>query len=81
MAACRRIGVPAAVTTNARQVAAAEALILPGVGAFAKGMESLRRHDLIEPIRDAAAAGTPILLRHHGEVMHGRTSSVCRAPR
>jgi glutamine amidotransferase len=61
LAACRRIGAPAAVTTNARQVAAAEALILPGVGAFAKGMESLRRHDLVEPIRDAAAAGTPIL--------------------
>lgn len=61
LSACRRIGVATAVTTNAREVASAEGLILPGVGAFANGMESLRRHDLIGPIRDAAAAGTPIL--------------------
>jgi imidazole glycerol-phosphate synthase subunit HisH len=61
LSACRRIGVAAAVTTNAREVVVAQALILPGVGAFANGIESLRRHDLVEPIRDAAAAGTPIL--------------------
>jgi imidazole glycerol-phosphate synthase subunit HisH len=61
LSACRRIGVATAVTTNAREVASAEALILPGVGAFSNGMESLRRHDLVGPIRDAAAVGTPIL--------------------
>jgi glutamine amidotransferase len=36
-------------------------LILPGVGAFGAGMNQLRAQDLVEPIRDAVAAGTPTL--------------------
>ena len=41
-------------------IASAAAVILPGVGAFADGMASLREQGLVEPIRRAAAAGTPI---------------------
>lgn len=59
--AFRRIGAPVSVTTDAAGVHAASALVLPGVGAFADGMDSLRRHGLVQPIRDAAARGTPIL--------------------
>jgi glutamine amidotransferase len=61
LAAMRRIGAPVAVTADADTVRSARALLLPGVGAFADGMESLRRHRLIEPVRAAATAGKPIL--------------------
>ena len=37
------------------------ALILPGVGAFAKAMENLNKADLINPIKDIVDQGTPIL--------------------
>ena len=40
---------------------AAEALVLPGVGAFKDGMAGLERLGLIEPILQKAAAGTPLL--------------------
>ena len=61
VAAYRRLGVATTTTTDPKIVAAASALVLPGVGAFADGMESLRQKDLVQPILDAAAAGVPIL--------------------
>ncbi|WP_008313731.1 imidazole glycerol phosphate synthase subunit HisH [Leptolyngbya sp. PCC 6406] len=61
VAAYRRLGVATTTTTQPKTVATAKALILPGVGAFADGMESLRQKDLVQPILDAAAAGVPIL--------------------
>ena len=42
-------------------VLAAEALVLPGVGAFKDGMAGLERLGLIEPILQKAAAGMPLL--------------------
>lgn len=39
----------------------AHQIILPGVGAFGAGMQQLRKQDLIAPIKDALAAGTPYL--------------------
>ena len=42
-------------------VCAAGALVLPGVGAFADGMAQLRALGLVEPLCDAARAGTPLL--------------------
>ena len=39
----------------------AGALVLPGVGAFADGMAQLRALGLVEPLCDAARAGTPLL--------------------
>lgn len=42
-------------------VRAAGALVLPGVGAFADGMAQLRALGLVEPLCDAARAGTPLL--------------------
>ena len=53
-------GRPRAVR-DPREVATAERLILPGVGAFAMAMTLLGDLDLISPIRDAAARQTPIL--------------------
>lgn len=61
LSAFERIGAEAEVTTEAQAVRDAKALVLPGVGAFKDGMDSLWRHGLVEPIREATAAGTPIL--------------------
>lgn len=36
-------------------------LVLPGVGAFDTGMRQLHGNDLVGPIKDLAAAGTPLL--------------------
>src|SRR4051812_94027 len=58
--ALERIEAPEHELATPETVARAAAVLLPGVGAFADGMESLRRQDLVEPIRRAAAAGTPI---------------------
>lgn len=49
------------VVQTARDLKGAEKIILPGVGAFGAGMQKLREHDLIQPIRDAVFAGTPYL--------------------
>ncbi len=43
------------------QIIAAEHLVLPGVGAFKSGMAGLRERDLVEPIRQHALAGKPLL--------------------
>ncbi|MEA3192935.1 MAG: imidazole glycerol-phosphate synthase subunit HisH, partial [Betaproteobacteria bacterium] len=50
-------GLPRATKDN---VAAADAVLLPGVGAFGDGMASLREQGLVEPIRRAAKAGVPV---------------------
>ena len=39
----------------------AEKIILPGVGAFGACMEQMREQDLVEPLKDALAAGIPYL--------------------
>ncbi|MFP4145844.1 MAG: imidazole glycerol phosphate synthase subunit HisH [Phycisphaeraceae bacterium] len=44
-----------------RQMEQLDKLVLPGVGAFADGMEHLRERGWIEPIRDFIASGRPFL--------------------
>jgi glutamine amidotransferase len=46
---------------TAADVAAAERLVLPGVGAFADGMAGLRERGLDEAVRRYAASGKPLL--------------------
>lgn len=58
--ALRLVGVADYVFADPDNVASAEAVILPGVGAFGDGMASLQAQGLIEPIRVAARSGTPI---------------------
>jgi len=48
--AFRRIGAEAAITSDPTQVAAAERLVLPGVGHFGKAMDNLRTRGLIGPL-------------------------------
>ena len=43
------------------ELAGAEKIILPGVGAFGACMAQMRAQDLVEPLKDALAAGIPYL--------------------
>lgn len=44
-----------------RQLTGAEKIILPGVGAFGACMAQMHKQDLVEPLKDALAAGIPYL--------------------
>ena len=52
MYALQRLGAAAALTTDATQIRSAARVILPGVGAARDAMDRLRRHQLIDVIRD-----------------------------
>lgn len=47
------------VTSDPAEVAVADALILPGVGAAADTMRNLREHKMVEPVREYIASGRP----------------------
>ncbi len=59
--ALERVGASVRVSDQARDVAEADKLIVPGVGAFDMAMEELRRRRLVEPITQAVASGVPYL--------------------
>jgi glutamine amidotransferase len=59
--AFERLGQGAEVTRDPERIAAAPAVVLPGVGAFGACMESLRALGLVEPVRQAIASGRPFL--------------------
>ncbi|HET8945293.1 MAG TPA: imidazole glycerol phosphate synthase subunit HisH [Dehalococcoidia bacterium] len=54
-------GVRPLVTSSARYVSEADALIVPGVGAAADTMANLIRHHLVEPIKEYIDSGRPFL--------------------
>ena len=56
-----RVGFAAEITSDPRRLAAADKVVLPGVGAFGDAMAELRTRGLVEPIRDMIAAGKPFL--------------------
>lgn len=49
------------IVATASELRAVERLIVPGVGAFAQAMDELIARELVKPIRESAAAGTPVL--------------------
>ena len=55
------LGVDVTLIDTPDQLAQADRLILPGVGAFRAGMDGLRVRGLIEPIKQAVAAGKPLI--------------------
>ncbi len=59
--ACDRLGVEAAVTSDAAAILGADGVIFPGVGAFQRAMQNLGTLGLVEPLRQVAASGTPFL--------------------
>lgn len=56
-----RIGGEARISSDPSEIAAADKLILPGVGAFGDAMAEIRRRDLAGPIRDFIDSGRPFL--------------------
>ena len=59
--AFRRIGVPAAITQDPRSVDEAEAVVLPGDGAFHDAMSTLDRLGLVPALRRALDGSRPFL--------------------
>jgi glutamine amidotransferase len=49
------------LTEDAKQIADADYLVLPGVGAFADGMLGLQQRNLIEPIKEFSSKDRPFL--------------------
>ncbi|WP_372722749.1 imidazole glycerol phosphate synthase subunit HisH [Novipirellula sp.] len=56
-----RVGGSARISSDPQEIAEAEKLILPGVGAFGDAMTEIRRRDLAGPIRDFIDSGKPFL--------------------
>ncbi|NUU59251.1 imidazole glycerol phosphate synthase subunit HisH [Paenibacillus agri] len=59
--AVERLGCESLVTGDREQILAADSVILPGVGAFGDAMEHLRESGLDTVVKEAAAAGQPLL--------------------
>ena len=59
--ACEAIGVEAVVTSDPATLAAAEQIILPGVGAFGEAVKRIEGLRLRAPISEHVASGRPLL--------------------
>ena len=59
--ACLHLGYDAVITSETKDVAGADYVILPGVGAFGDAMDNLQQYDLIAPMMDHIAAGKPFM--------------------
>ena len=58
--ACEVAGIEPLIVADAHEFPNVDAIILPGVGAFGEAMATLRRLDLVSPLRDYALAGRPL---------------------
>jgi glutamine amidotransferase len=56
-----RVGFPASVTRDAKAIAGAAGVVLPGVGAFRACMDNLREYGLIDTVRRVVDSGKPFL--------------------
>ncbi len=59
--AFEHLGTEVALVDTPDRLAQADRLILPGVGAFPAGMKGLHERGLIEPIKQAAREGKPLI--------------------
>jgi imidazole glycerol-phosphate synthase subunit HisH len=76
--AMQRVGADARLTSDPAEIAIAEGVVLPGVGAMARCMEALERSGLRGATEDAIASGRPFLgicvgmqMLHKGSEEHG----------
>ncbi|MFQ5425393.1 MAG: imidazole glycerol phosphate synthase subunit HisH [Phycisphaerae bacterium] len=58
--ACEAVGLRATISASASALPSADAVILPGVGAFGRAMAALEERGLVEPLRAFAAGGRPL---------------------
>ncbi len=59
--AFEKVGFPATITSDPEQVARADQVVLPGVGAVGDALAELNQRNLIEPICEAIQSGKPFL--------------------
>lgn len=59
--ACERVGLRSVVTCSSQEIESADAVILPGVGAFGDAMTSLRSLGLVDVIKNVAGSGKPLM--------------------
>ncbi len=59
--ACEHVGLMGTLSNAKTDIENADAVILPGVGAFGNAMETLRRLDLVQVLKDAAVSGKPFM--------------------
>jgi glutamine amidotransferase len=59
--ACEHVGLAAEITFSGQTVLDADAVILPGVGAFGDAMDNLRKLDLVDILREVAASSKPLV--------------------
>lgn len=59
--ACEKVGLQTVLSSSAREIVESDAIILPGVGAFADAMTELRRLDLVDVLRQAADSDKPMM--------------------
>ena len=59
--ALEHVGAQATVTGDPVEIDSAAGMVIPGVGAFPAAMEALGRRGLVEPIREFAASGRPVI--------------------
>ena len=59
--ACGKVGMQVKISNNKQEILTAEALILPGVGAFGDAMTNLKSYDLVQPILDFAQTGKYVM--------------------
>lgn len=58
--ACDTVGINALISSNSEDILNADALILPGVGAFIEAMNNLKKFGLDVAIQNKVTRGTPI---------------------
>lgn len=59
--ALQAVGCEPTISDNPKALKDAERIVLPGVGAFGDAVGELGRRGFIEPMREAASSGTPLL--------------------
>jgi len=59
--ALRKVGADPIVTSDPAELATADAAVLPGVGTSDAVMTALKNLDLLEPVKEFAASGKPLL--------------------
>ena len=59
--ALKMVGAEPSLTNDPEKIIGSDGVILPGVGAFAKGMENLNHYNLLEPIHTFIKSGKPFL--------------------
>ena len=59
--ALEHVGARATVTGDPVEIDSAAGMVIPGVGAFPAAMEALGQRGLVEPIREFAASGRPVI--------------------